>query len=37
MGINIAHFPAVKTLEDFDFKVQPSVDRRLVREFATGR
>lgn len=37
MGINIAHFPAVKTLEDFDFKVQPSVDQRLVRELATGR
>ena len=37
MGISIAHFPAVKTLEDFDFKVQPSVDQRLVRELATGR
>ncbi|MGA9525983.1 MAG: IS21-like element helper ATPase IstB [Myxococcaceae bacterium] len=37
MGINIAHFPAVKTLEDFDFKIQPSVDQRLVRELATGR
>ncbi|WP_304528739.1 ATP-binding protein [Archangium sp. Cb G35] len=23
MGITIAHFPAVKTLEDFDFKAQP--------------
>jgi DNA replication protein DnaC len=37
MGINIAHFPAVKTLEDFDFKAQPSVDQRLVRELATSR
>lgn len=37
MGITIAHFPAVKTLEDFDFKAQPSVDQRLVRELATGR
>ena len=37
MGIQIAHFPAVKTLEDFDFKAQPSVDQRLVRELATGR
>ncbi len=37
MGIQIAHFPAVKTLEDFDFKFQPSVDARLVRELATGR
>ncbi|WP_338048764.1 IS21-like element helper ATPase IstB [Polyangium aurulentum] len=37
MGIQIAHFPAVKTLEDFDFKFQPSVDHKLVRELATGR
>lgn len=37
MGIQIAHFPSVKTLEDFDFKFQPSVDQKLVRELATGR
>ena len=37
MGISIAHFPAVKTLDDFDFKFQPSVDHKLVRELATGR
>jgi DNA replication protein DnaC len=37
MGISIAHFPAIKTLEDFDFKFQPSIDQRLVRELATGR
>ena len=37
MGIQIAHFPSVKTLEDFDFKFQPSVDHKLVRELATGR
>ena len=37
MGIQIAHFPTVKMLEDFDFKFQPSVDQRLVRELATGR
>ena len=37
MGIQIAHFPAVKTLEDFDFKFQPSIDAKLVRELATGR
>jgi DNA replication protein DnaC len=37
MGVQIAHFPGVKTLEDFDFKFQPSVDQRLVRELATGR
>ena len=37
MAIQIAHFPTVKTLEDFDFKFQPSLDQRLVRELATGR
>lgn len=37
MGIQIAHFPAIKTLEEFDFKFQPSVDQKLVRELATGR
>lgn len=37
MGIQIAHFPAVKTLDDFDFKFQPSIDAKLVRELATGR
>ena len=37
MGLKIAHFPAVKTLDDFDFRFQPSIDQRLVRELATGR
>jgi DNA replication protein DnaC len=37
MGITIAHSPAVKTLEEFDFKFQPSIDQKLVRELATGR
>src|SRR5262252_4780388 len=37
MGLKIAHFPTVKTLDEFDFKFQPSVDQRLVRELATGR
>lgn len=37
MGIQIAHFPAVKTLDDFDFKFQPSIDQKLIRELATGR
>src|SRR5213592_3003069 len=36
-GHLIAHFPSVKTLEDFDFKFQPSIDAKLVRELATGR
>lgn len=37
MGIQIAHFPAIKTLEEFDFKFQPSIDQKLVRELGTGR
>ena len=37
MGIQIAHFPAVKTLEEFEFKFQPSVDQKLVKELGTGR
>lgn len=37
MHVKIAHFPTVKTLDDFDFKFQPSVDQKLVRELATGR
>jgi DNA replication protein DnaC len=37
MGIQIAHFPSVKTLDDFDFKFQPSIDGKLVKELATGR
>ena len=37
MGLKIAHFPTVKTLDDFDFKFQPSVAQRSVRELATAR
>jgi hypothetical protein len=37
MGIQIAHLPVVKTLDDFDFKFQPSIDGKLVRELATDR
>src|SRR4029079_14651496 len=37
MGLKIAHFPAVQALDDLDFKFQPSVDQRLVRELATSR
>jgi DNA replication protein DnaC len=36
MGLQIAHFPSVRTLEGFDFAIQPSVDERLVRELAMG-
>lgn len=37
MHIKIAHFPVVKTLDGFDFKFQPSVDQKLVRELASSR
>jgi DNA replication protein DnaC len=37
MHIKIAHFPAVKTLDDFEFRFQPSVDQKLIRELATSR
>jgi len=37
MGIQIAHFAAVKTLEAFDFRFQPSIGAKLVKELATGR
>jgi len=37
MGIQIAHFPVVRSLEDFDFSLQPSIDQRLLRELETGR
>jgi DNA replication protein DnaC len=37
MHVQIAHFPVVKTLDDFDFRFQPSIDQKLVRELATGR
>jgi DNA replication protein DnaC len=36
MGLQIAHFPSVRTLEEFDFSLQPSVDERLIRELSTG-
>jgi DNA replication protein DnaC len=36
MGLQIAHFPSVRTLESFDFSLQPSVDERLIRELSTG-
>ena len=36
MGLQIAHFPSVRTLEEFNFSLQPSVDERLIQELATG-
>jgi len=37
MMTTIARFPLKRTLEDFDFELQPSIDRKLVRELETGR
>jgi DNA replication protein DnaC len=37
MRIAMARFPFQKTLERFDFKFQPSIDAKVIRELATGR
>jgi len=37
MRIAMAHFPFQKSLESFDFKFQPSLDPKVIRELATGR
>jgi DNA replication protein DnaC len=37
MGLSIAKFPAIRTLDDFDFSAQPSVDPKAIRELATSR
>ena len=37
MRTKLARFPFLKTLDQFDFGFQPSVDERLVRELATLR
>jgi DNA replication protein DnaC len=35
--LRFAHFPARRTLEEFDFDFQPSVDRKLVADLASLR
>ena len=37
MRIAMARFPFQKTLESFDFKFQPSIDPKQIRELTTGR
>lgn len=37
MGTSIAKFPFVRTLDDFEFDAQPSLDAKLVRELALSR
>jgi DNA replication protein DnaC len=36
MGMRIAKFPCVRTIEGFDFAFQPSADERLIRELSSG-
>ena len=33
--LRLAHFPWVKTIEQFDFTFQPSIDRKVIRELAS--
>lgn len=37
LNLQFAKFPVIKRLEDFKFEEQPSVDKRLFDELATGR
>jgi DNA replication protein DnaC len=37
MGLRIAHFPYVRTLDGFEYEAQPSVDPKQIRELATSR
>lgn len=37
LNLKFANLPSHKVLEDFDFTAQPSLDRRLIDELATGR
>jgi DNA replication protein DnaC len=36
-NLQFARFPSIKRLSDFDFSAQPTIDRRLIDEMATGR
>ena len=37
LNLKFAKFPYLKDLDGFDFSAQPSVDRRVIDELATGR
>ncbi len=37
MNLQLARFPYLKRLADFDFTAQPSIDQRLIDELASGR
>lgn len=36
-GIKVSHFPFIKTLDDFDFSFQPSINRAQIKDLATLR
>ena len=35
--LQMANFPYLKSIDGYDFKAQPSVDKRIIEELATGR
>jgi IstB-like ATP binding protein len=37
MAFGLARFPFVRDLAGFDFKAQPSLDPKQIRELSTGR
>ncbi len=37
MGLSIAKFPCVRTMDTFEFDAQPSIDPKQIRELASGR
>jgi len=37
LNLKFAHFPYEKRLSGFDFSVQPSIDKRMIDELATGK
>ncbi len=37
MGMSVARFPAVRTLETFEYSAQPSIDPKQIRELAASR
>lgn len=37
LNLRFANFPYLKRLDDFDYAAQPSIDRRMIEELASGR
>ena len=36
-GIKVSHFPFIKTLDDYDFTFQPSINKSIIKDFTTLR